>query len=66
MSDLPMKQEDHPAHNVPDASEHYTGDTLSSTIEDAIDQTNRANLRARRQAPTAASELMTVGIGRLK
>jgi hypothetical protein len=25
MSDLPVKQVDHPAHNMPTATEHYSG-----------------------------------------
>ena len=28
MSDIPMKQSDHPAHNMPDASEQYAGDVI--------------------------------------
>ncbi len=26
MSDLPMQQEDHPAHNLPDPTESYSGE----------------------------------------
>lgn len=28
MSSLPMAQEDHPAHNIPAATEQYAGDVL--------------------------------------
>ena len=29
MSTLQMQQEDHPAHNVPDATQQYAGDVLT-------------------------------------
>lgn len=28
MSTLPMNQEDHPAHDIPDATQQYAGDVL--------------------------------------
>ena len=32
MSDLPMNQEDHPATNIPDATQPYHGTALSSSV----------------------------------
>jgi len=41
MSTIPMKQEDHDSHNMPDASEHYAGDVMDGPLG-GIGQDSRA------------------------
>ena len=42
MSTLPMQQDDHPAHNVPDPTEQYAGTELPNPFSDIGNYTPRS------------------------
>lgn len=55
MSDLQMQQEDHPAHNVPTATEHHSGDVIWDVGDDMTDL-NRGQGPTKARAENPAGE----------